>query len=421
MLDMKFVRLNYEEVKQKLLTRRVSPELINTFFDSEKKWRFSLQEVEELKAKRNQLIPKGKPSDVQREALKELSNLIKLKQDELDKAKLTFDEVALFIPNMPSLDCPIGSSESDNKVLREVGEKPSFDFKPKSHHEIGVGLDLFDFDQAATITGSRFVVYHGQGALLERALINFMLDTHIYDHEYKEAIPPVVVNSKALTGTGQLPKFSDDLFKINDTDFWLSPTAEVQLTNLFQNKIIKEADLPINLVAYTPCFRKEAGSYGKDTKGLIRHHQFNKVELVKLVHPDDSEKMLQELLSHAEKILKLLGLAYRVVELCTADLGFSSAKTYDIEVWFPSQNCYREISSCSSFLDFQSRRAMIRYKEGPSGLVSFLHTLNGSGLAVGRTMAALLENFQQADGSVIIPDVLSKYTRNKKWQITKNI
>lgn len=421
MLDMKFVRNNQDVVKTKLLSRGLKLEVINSFFEAEKNYRSTLQEVEELKAKRNQLVPQGKPTQEQRIQLKELSTTIKQKQDSLDVLKSNYEEIALCIPNLPLDDCPVGLSEDDNKVIRKIGEIPNFDFEVKSHDQLGIDLNLFDFDQAAAITGSRFVVYHNEGALLERALINFMLDTHIYEHGYKEVMPPVVVNSKTLTGTGQLPKFSEDLFKLEDTDYWLSPTAEVQLTNLYQNKVIQEKELPLNFVAYTPCFRKEAGSYGKDTKGLIRHHQFNKVELVKLVNPEDSHNQLLDLLSHAEKILQLLKLPYRVVELCSGDLGFSSAKTYDIEVWFPSQNCYREISSCSLFLDFQSRRAMIRYKQASTGSVSFLHTINGSGLAVGRTMAALLENYQQSDGSVIIPECLVRYTKYKKWQITKNI
>jgi len=293
--------------------------------------------------------------------------------------------------------------------IKKWGVKPAFDFSPKPHWEIGESLDILDFERGAKLTGARFTLYKGLGARLERALINFMLDLHTERHKYVEMLPPFMVNRESMIGTGQLPKFEEDLFHLEGVDFFLIPTAEVPITNIHRGEILKAADLPLCYTAHTPCFRKEAGSYGKDTRGLIRQHQFNKVELVKFVHPAHSYRELDKLLDNAEEVLRLLGISYRVVELCTADVGFSAARTYDIEVWLPGQNCYREISSCSNFEDFQARRASIRFREDEKAKPEFVHTLNGSGLAVGRTLVAILENFQQADGTVAIPEVLRPY------------
>lgn len=317
--------------------------------------------------------------------------------------------VLLTVPNVPHPTVPVGASEADNRQVRTWGEPPCFAFDPKPHWEIGEGLGILDFERGAKLTGARFTLYRGAGARLERALVNFMLDLHTERHNYLEMLPPFVVNRESMTGTGQLPKFEDDLFHLEGVDYFLIPTAEVPVTNIHRAEILKAADLPLSYTAYTPCFRKEAGSYGKDVRGLIRQHQFNKVELVKFVHPATSYDELEKLLSNAEEVLRQLGLAYRVVELCTGDMGFSAAKTYDIEVWLPGQETYREISSCSNFEDFQSRRASIRFREDEKSKPEFVHTLNGSGLAVGRTLVAILENYQQEDGSVVIPDVLRPY------------
>jgi len=411
MIDAKIIREDFESVKQGLLNRGADIALLDQFFAMDKQWRAALQSIDTLKMKRNQLTPKGKPTVEQLKLLKELSESIKQEQDSVTSLESDVHALARQLPNVPFLDVPVGSSEADNVVLDMIGDIPVFSFQPKSHDELGVNRGILNFDQAATVTGSRFVVGHDKGAQLERALINFMLDVHTHKHHYQEAQVPVVVNSQSLYGTGQLPKFGDDLFKLADTDYWLSPTAEVQLTNLFNGHIFQADQLPICLTAATSCFRKEAGSYGQDVRGIIRQHQFNKVELVRIVHPEESQQELLKLRQHAESILQLLKLPYRVVELCTADLGFSSAKTFDLEVWFPSQNKYREISSCSNFLDFQSRRSMIRYKQKNDDKVNYVHTLNGSGLAVGRTLAAILENYQQEDGLIVVPDVLKQYVR----------
>jgi seryl-tRNA synthetase len=328
-------------------------------------------------------------------------------QPELAKIEEELKALLLEIPNIPHKSTPLGKSAEDNPVVRIHGAKPSFAFKPLEHFDIGEKLGILDFDRAAKISGARFVIYKAAGALLERALINFMLDTATRENGYTEVFPPFMVNAKAMTGTGQLPKFEADLFKTTD-GYYLVPTAEVPLTNMYADEILKEASLPIKLTAYTACFRSEAGSYGKDTRGLIRQHQFNKVELVKFAHPDKSYEELELLTNNAEVILQKLGLHYRVISLCTADLGFSSAKTYDLEVWLPGQNAFREISSCSNFEDFQARRANIRFKNS-AGKMRFVHTLNGSGIAVGRTVVAILENYQQQNGSVIIPEALRPY------------
>jgi seryl-tRNA synthetase len=321
----------------------------------------------------------------------------------------TVNDILIRLPNIPHSSVPIGKNETENTLLKKIGAPPKFDFQPAPHWTIGEKLNIFDFNRAARITGARFPLYFGLGARLERALINFMLDIHIYEHGYTEILPPFIVNRKAMTGTGQLPKFEADLFKLENYDYFLIPTAEVPVTNIHATEIIEADLLPIKYVAYTPCFRSEAGSYGKDTRGLIRQHQFNKVELVKFTKPETSYHELETLLENAETILKRLKLPYQVITLCTGDLGFSSAKTYDIEVWMPAQGVYREISSCSNFENFQARRSDIRYREKNKKGTELVHTLNGSGLAVGRTVAAILENYQQADGSVIIPEALRPY------------
>ncbi len=409
MLDPKIVRQDYNKVETAFKNRSYPVSYLEEYAALDHQWRELLQQVDDLKQQRNQLVPKGKPTSEQLIELKKLSDLIKTYQADLQDITEKVKQASLYLPNIPDETVPIGQSEDDNVEVRVEGTLPTFDFDVQSHDVIGQQLGILDFDSAAAITGSRFVCLRGAGAKLERALIQFMLDVHVDQHGYEEIIPPLIVNTDSLKGTGQLPKFLDDQFKLDDTDYFLSPTAEVQLTNLFKDSILTESDLPKYVTAATSCFRKEAGSYGKDVKGIIRQHQFNKVELVQLVHPSQSMQQLEILLSHAEEILKQLKLPYRVVQLCSADLGFSSAKTYDLEVWFPSQNKYREISSCSNFLDFQARRAMIRYNSNQEGHASYIHTLNGSGLAVGRTLAAILENYQLADGHIQIPDVLQKY------------
>ncbi len=414
MLDPKECRENSAKVAERISLKGDFEQEFQSYLSKDKQWRHSLADIDELKQQRNLLTPKGKPTDEQRKQLKQLSEDIKQRQDQVSVLEKDVKALALILPNGPLEEVPVGSDESDNVVVRTEGDLPVFDFKPKSHEIIGEELGFLNSEQAVKVTGSRFMIYHRHGAALERALINFMLDTHVDDHGYSEVQVPAIVQSKSLLGTGQLPKFSDDLFKLDGGDYWLSPTAEVQLTNLFADQVFMEDQLPVSVTAHTPCFRKEAGSYGKDLKGLIRLHQFNKVELVKVVTPEKSASELEKLLHHAETILQRLGLAYRVVSLCTGDLGFSSAKTYDLEVWFPSQGCYREISSCSNFLDFQSRRAMIRCKRKDTGNMVYPHTLNGSGLAVGRTVAAILENFQNKDGTVTVPECLRGYTRFEK-------
>ena len=411
MIDPKLIRQNPDVVKEKLKQRGEDLTLLESYIQADQKWRLVLTEIDQLKMKRNQQTPKGKPSTEQLQQLKQLSEAIKSKQQEVSDLEAKTQQLGLQLPNIPDDTVPVGRSEEQNECVKTVGTPRSFDFEVNSHDACLASQSRLNFSQAATITGSRFVVMQKQYATLERALINFMLDTHTHEHGYEEVLPPVIVNSNALKGTGQLPKFKDDLFKLEDTDYWLSPTAEVQCTNLFQGHILAEEELPKKVTAATACFRKEAGSYGKDIKGIIRQHQFNKVELVQLVKPEESFEALNQLLSHAEKIVQQLELPYRIVKLCTGDLGFASALTYDIEVWFPSQQCYREISSCSNFLDFQSRRAMIRYKSEDNGNVSYLHTINGSGIAVGRAMAAIIENHQEKDGSITMPKALKKYLR----------
>ena len=415
MLDLKFVRENLGEVRNALDKRRSEVDLAR-FEELDAKRRSVLPELEALRAKRNKVsadvakIKKqgGDPSPIFKE-MKEVGGRIKSLEEEISQAESGLQELLLTIPNLPHDSVPVGTSEDDNEQVLTWGEPTSFDFEPLNHWDIGEGLDIIDFERAARMTGARFAVLKGAGAKLERALINFMLEIHTTEHGYTELLPPFMVNSQAMTGTGQLPKFAEDLFKCQGTDYWLIPTAEVPVTNLHMQEVLPGESLPLCYTAYTPCFRAEAGSHGKDVRGLIRQHQFDKVELVRFVRPEDSFRHLEELTANAEEILKRLGLPYRKVVLCTGDLGFSSAKTYDLEVWLPGQQKYREISSCSNFLDFQARRAGIRFQDKGQKGTSYLHTLNGSGLAVGRTLVAILENYQRSDGSVEIPQALRPF------------
>lgn len=416
MLDVKRIRKNYEEVKERVEFRGKGDFGLSELKDIDEKRREILAEVEKMKNKQNTVsrqIPKlkkeGKDTSIIMSEMKKLSSNIKTLDAKLDEIDEQYRIMLLSVPNTPNQKVPYGVDDSDNEVMRIVGEPTKFEFEAKAHWDIGEDLDILDFERAAKISGTRFTVYKGLGARLERAITNFMLDLHTIDQSYVEILPPFMVNRKAMTGTGQLPKFEEDMFYIPQKDFFLIPTAEVPVTNLRGEEIIKEDELPIYYTAYTPCFRAEAGSAGRDTRGLIRQHQFNKVELVKFVKPENSYDELEKLTADAEAVLKILGIPYRVVRLCSGDLGFSSAMTYDIEVWMPSYGRYVEISSCSNFEDFQARRAGIRYRNGETGKAEFVHTLNGSGLAVGRTTAAILENFQREDGSVEIPEALRKY------------
>lgn len=416
MLDVKRIRKNYEEVKERVEFRGKGDFGLSELKDIDEKRREILAEVEKMKNKQNTVsrqIPKlkkeGKDTSVIMAEMKKLSSDIKTLDAELDEIDEKYRVMLLSVPNTPNQKVPYGVDDSDNEVMRIVGEPTKFDFEPKAHWDIGEDLDILDFERAAKISGTRFTVYKGLGARLERAITNFMLDLHTIDQSYVEILPPFMVNRKAMTGTGQLPKFEEDMFYVPQKDFFLIPTAEVPVTNLRGDEIMNEEELPLYYTAYTPCFRAEAGSAGRDTRGLIRQHQFNKVELVKFVKPENSYDELEKLTADAEAVLKILGIPYRVVRLCSGDLGFSSAMTYDIEVWMPSYGRYVEISSCSNFEDFQARRAGIRYRDSETGKAEYVHTLNGSGLAVGRTTAAILENFQKEDGSVEIPEALRKY------------
>ena len=378
-----------------------------------------LQEIEDLRHRRNSVsdrIAELKKADENAEDLvkemRQVSGSIKKLDKTLADIETEVNELLLQMPNLPHESVPIGKDERDNPIVREVGSPPAFDFQPLPHWTVGSNLGILDFERAAKITGARFPLYFGYGAALERALINFMLHLHISKHGYQEVLPPFVVNRQTITHTGQLPKFEEDLFKLEGWDYFLVPTAEVPLTNIHQGEILEQDQLPIYYTAYTPCFRSEAGSYGKDTRGLIRQHQFNKVEMVKFTLPESSYEELEKMLANAETVLQRLGLAYRVVSLCSGDLGFAAAKTYDIEVWMPAQGVYREISSCSNCESFQARRADIRFRRKGANKTELVHTLNGSGLAVGRTVAALLENYQQSDGSVLVPDQLRPFMGN---------
>ncbi|MBQ4649300.1 MAG: serine--tRNA ligase [Firmicutes bacterium] len=416
MLDIKRIREDYEGVKAAVERRCKGSFGIENVVELDEKRRTLLAEVEAMKNRQNTVskeIPKLKKAGEDTTAImaemKELSAKIKDMDGELSQIEADLKDALLNVPNTPNPEVQIGEDDSDNLEIRKFMEPTKFDFEPKAHWDVGTDLDILDFERAAKISGARFTVYKGLGARLERAVISFMLDLHTIDQDYIEILPPFMVNRAAMTGTGQLPKFEEDMFYVPQKDFFLIPTAEVPVTNLRAQEIMSESELPLYYTAYTPCFRAEAGSAGRDTRGLIRQHQFNKVELVKFVKPEGSYDELEKLTADAEEVLKVLQIPYRVVQLSTGDLGFSSAKTYDIEVWMPSYGRYVEISSCSNFEDYQARRAGIRYRNEETGKAEFVHTLNGSGLAVGRTVAAILENFQQEDGSVIIPEPLRKY------------
>ncbi|MGC9158325.1 MAG: serine--tRNA ligase [Terracidiphilus sp.] len=433
MLDLGFVRGNLELVEAKLRARGTDPaSLLGDFRDLDQRRREAITTAERLKARRNELsqqVGALKKARQDASALVEETRALKEQLDELDSTAAMLDDrlrqLLSRIPNLTRDEVPLGASEADNRTMKEWGEKRDFDFDPKPHWELGESLGILDLERAAKLSGARFAVYMGAGARLERALISFMLDMHTGKHGYTEVLPPFMVNSKSLFGTGQLPKFAEDLFRCSDADaqavgrgefkdndHWLIPTAEVPVTNLYRDEILDEAQLPISLTAYTPCFRAEAGAAGKDTRGIIRQHQFQKVELVKFTRPEESDREHEKLTRDAEEILEALRLPYRRVLLSTGDTGFSSAKTYDLEVWLPGQQLYREISSCSNFDAFQARRANIRFRQGGAGAkgkIEFVHTLNGSGLAVGRTWLAIVENYQQADGSVLIPEALRPY------------
>lgn len=416
MLDVKLLRSDFAKVEEALRNRQASLDLIAPFPELDQKRRELIQNTEQLKNRRNtvsQEVAKIKKEGGDAEALilemRQVGDKIKELDEELRVLDAQVNKLLQAIPNIPHESVPVGESEDDNVELRRVGEPTQFSFEPKAHYDIAAELNLLDFERAAKVTGSRFVFYRGLGARLERALISFMMDLHSNEHGYEEILPPYIVNRDSLLGTGQLPKFEEDLFKIADTDYFLIPTAEVPVTNILRDEILDASALPIKYVAYSACFRSEAGAAGRDTRGLIRQHQFNKVELVKLVKPEDSYNELESLTANAEKVLQLLELPYRVIVLCTGDMGFGSAKTYDLEVWLPSANMYREISSCTNFEDFQARRAGLKYRPEPKSKPEFVHTLNGSGLAVGRTVAAILENYQQEDGSVVVPKVLRPY------------
>jgi len=415
MLDVKFVNENPELVIKKISLRGIEINL-DEFQQLINDKKALLQTVERLRNKLNEaskligmMKKEGKKATASISEMKAVSEKIKQNEEKLREIDGKIRDILLAIPNIPHESVPLGLCPEDNVEIHRVGKKPEFSFSPKPHWEIGRRLGILDFERAAKITGSRFTVYFGDGARLERALINFMLDLHTKEHGYKEVIPPFITNTESLFGTGNLPKFEDDLFKLKGYSWYMIPTAEVPVTNLYRDEILAADKLPQRFVAYTPCFRREAGSYGKDVRGLVRQHQFNKVELVTFVRSEDSYSELDRLTADAEDVLKRLGLHYRVVELCTGDLGFSGAKTYDLELWMPSRNGFLEISSCTNCEDFQARRANIRFRRSPKTKPEFVHTLNGSGLAIGRTVAAVLENYQQEDGSVIIPEALRPY------------
>ncbi|KUG02561.1 seryl-trna synthetase [hydrocarbon metagenome] len=415
MLDAKQIRANPDYIKAQLLKRNISG-VLDGFLLLDEQRRDILGRVEELKSFRNSASQEvGRKKKEGQEPLelmdkvRQMGQEIKVLDDELKQVEMQLGKILLNIPNLPHESVPVGEDEASNVEIRRWGNPREFTFDPLPHWDLGVNLDILDFERAAKLSGARFTVYKSAGALLERAIINFYLDLHTREHGYREILPPFMVTAECMQGTGQLPKFAEDMFKIDGMDMYLVPTAEVPLTNLYREEILEPGQLPIYLTAYTPCFRAEAGSHGRDTRGVIRQHQFNKVELVKLVEPQESYDELERLTADAEQVLQLLGLPYRVVLLSTGDMGFSAAKTYDLEVWMPSYNEYKEISSCSNCEDFQARRANIRYRPVPKTKLQFVHTLNGSGVAVGRTVAALLENYQQEDGSVIIPEALRPY------------
>ena len=415
MLDMKFVRDHLDEVRQMLVNRN-NPLNLDDFAELEKKRRDILAEVEQLKNRRNTVSKqisvmkkKGENADEIVAEMRSVGDRISALDGELKGVEEELRDILLHIPNMPKADVPIGKDDTENPEVRRWGTPRAFAFEPKEHWDIGAELDILDADRAAKVTGARFTFYKGLGARLERACINFMMDLHANKHGYTEMLAPYIANKDSMIGTGQLPKFAEDMFKLEGLDYYLVPTAEVPTTNYHRDEILDGAKLPEYYSAYTACFRAEAGSAGRDTRGLIRQHQFNKVELIKFVKPEDSWDELESMVDAAEDVLRILELPYHVVQLCTGDMSFTSAKTYDIEVWFPAQNKYREISSCSNCMDYQSRRANIKFRREPKAKPEFVHTLNGSGLAVGRTVAAILENYQQEDGSVIVPKALIPY------------
>jgi seryl-tRNA synthetase len=420
MLDIKLLRSNFQEIKEKLTYRGEELIGLDRFEELDARRRELISETENLKQKRNEVskqIAEMKRAKEDAESaiieMREVGDKIKEFDTELTQVEEELNTILLHIPNIPHESVPIGETEDDNVEARHWGEIREFTFEPKPHWDVATNLGILDFERAAKVTGSRFVFYKGLGARLERALMNFMMDLHEDEHGYTEVLPPYLVNRTSMIGTGQLPKFEEDAFKIREEDYFLIPTAEVPVTNMHRDEILQTEDLPLAYTAFSACFRSEAGSAGRDTRGLIRQHQFNKVELVRFVKPENSYEELEKLTGHAEKVLQLLNLPYRVMSMCTADLGFTAAKKYDIEVWIPSYNTYREISSCSNFEDFQARRAGIRFRREANGKPEFVHTLNGSGLALGRTVAAILENYQQEDGSVIIPEALRPYMGGK--------
>lgn len=419
MLDAKILRLETDRVKEALQNRGKTLDELNRFSELDAKRRELLQEVEQLKNRRNVVSQEvaakkkaGENADAIILEMREVGDRIKELDEEVRVVETELNQVQLSIPNVPHVSVPVGKTEDDNAEVRRWGEPAAFGFEPKPHWDLAQDLDILDFESAGKVTGSRFVFYKGLGARLERALINFMMDLHADEHGYEEMLPPYIVNRDSMTGTGQLPKFAEDVFQLSNTEYFLIPTAEVPVTNYHRDDILPVEALPKYFVAFSACFRSEAGASGRDTRGLIRQHQFNKIELVKLTLPETSYEELEKLTQNAERVLQLLKLPYRVLALCTGDLGFSSAKTYDLEVWLPSGNTYREISSCSNFEDFQARRANIRFRRDAKAKPEFVHTLNGSGLALGRTVAAILENYQQADGSIVIPEVLRPYMNN---------
>lgn len=420
MLDIKRVRDNFAEIKEMLLTRNEDLGNLDDFEGLDVKRRELIAKTEELKAERNKvseqisLMKRNKENaDEVIARMRQVGDEIKELDNQLNDVEERFKDMMMRLPNIPHESVPVGTTEDDNVEEYTWGEIPAFDFDIKAHWDLATDLKIVDFERGAKVTGSRFLFYRGLGARLERALMTFMMDLHAEEHGYEEMLPPVIVNRDSLTGTGQLPKFEEDVFKLEETDYFMIPTAEVPVTNFYRDEILPAEALPQGFAAYSACFRSEAGSAGRDTRGLIRQHQFNKVELVRFVKPEESYEQLELLTGHAERVLQLLGLPYRKLKMCTADLGFTAAKKYDLEVWIPAQNMYREISSCSNFEDFQARRANIRFRREPNAKPEYVHTLNGSGLAIGRTVAAILENYQQADGSVVIPEVLRPYMGGK--------
>lgn len=416
MLDPKLLRNEPDRVRQALQNRGESTEALDEFLKLDERRREIIAEVEQLKARRNtvsQEVAKMKKAGENADAIiaemREVGDKIKAMDEELREIEERANYLLLCLPNMPHESVPVGLTEDENVEYKKWGEPRAFDFAPKAHWDIATDLDIIDWERASKITGARFSFYKGAGARLERALINFMLDIHTSEHGYTEVLPPFIVNRASMTGTGNLPKFEEDAFKLTDTDFFLAPTAEVPVTNYYRDEIMTAEQVPTYFVAYTPCFRSEAGSAGRDTRGLIRQHQFNKVEMVKFVHPEKSYEEWEKLVANAETVLQRLELPYRALDMCTGDLGFGAAKKTDLEVWLPEADTYREISSCSNFEDFQARRANIRFRREQGAKPEFVHTINGSGLAIGRTVAAILENYQQADGSVLIPEALVPY------------